>query len=273
MTFFFGIDGTGEANEYDYSRTFENSFVRQLSRLPNWAYKGYYRGPTGSGSETGLLAEKAANFCKIAFEQSSGPARIFLSGYSRGGAAAIEAANILQTHGVNVHSLLLFDAVQRTGTVSAQKIPSNVKIANHAMRSPESGSRIAFGNCGKLLEDYSKTLLFSENSFRCTHGGMGGVPWTTTQGVSVPEVIGVATQGLSYKTGKWATSQARSEENRKIVETGSLRVSTNVTLADELRESARVGQWMISRLSHSIQMAPEFERKGLPAYERLGNLA
>jgi hypothetical protein len=74
-----------------------------------------------------------------------------------------------------VDCLVLFDAVDRTHTVTSKTIPRNVRSCYHAMRDPYTMSRAWFGNCGRAKS--SRHTTYSEKWFVCTHGGVGGVPW------------------------------------------------------------------------------------------------
>ena len=100
--------------------------------------------------------------------------RLFMTGYSRGGAIVLHAARLLISHGINVDAMFLFDAVDRNPFMEAEQIPSNVRHCYHAMRDPAGGSRESFGNCGTSA---ATGVIFKRRHFMTTHGGMGGVPW------------------------------------------------------------------------------------------------
>jgi hypothetical protein len=182
MIAFAGIDGTGPLSNAAYAADFANSHIKRLYN--NWPYpdlRFYSRGPSALGMETGVLAQKVHMFVKEAFDSGKAKA-IFLAGYSRGGAAVIEAASYL--HGfvwnTDVDCLILFDAVDRStevgGLIFDTRIRGNVKNCFHAMRDPAAGSRESFGNCGTKVTSH-QTLHVVER-FNCTHGAIGGTPWT-----------------------------------------------------------------------------------------------
>lgn len=186
MMIFAGVDGTGPRNNALYSAEFRYSFVQRMAR--SWGEKGpwqYQRGPSDLGLNTKDLADAAAGFVEKArndyvarFPRERHPkVGVFLAGYSRGGAAVIDACWSLQTLGINVDCLVLCDAVQRTVGYMSTTIPSNVRVCYHAVRDPHTFSRNWFGNCGRQVE--SSGTLYRERSFFCTHGGVGGVPWLT----------------------------------------------------------------------------------------------
>ncbi len=133
--------------------------------------------PTTSGSQTKYLSNEAVKWVNWSIKHGTPPLGVFLSGYSRGGAALIDAAKTLKTLGINVECLLLFDAVDRTNTLNAEAIPSNVKICYHSRRHPNTSSRDTFGNCGLKVANGGKTT-YKEQIFFCTHGGLGDAPYT-----------------------------------------------------------------------------------------------
>jgi hypothetical protein len=190
---FVGIDGTGPTDDREYEQSMSKSFVKQLydelnaRQPPAW----YHRGPTllsmaafgfggltdGSWFTLSQVRDLARMAVKFIQKNADVPGPIVLSGYSRGGAAAIQAARILskETPELKIDALALFDAVDRDLRADVATIPGNVVMAYHAMRDPEIGSRWYFGNCGTSIEQPGK--IFSLK-FPATHAAMGGVPWT-----------------------------------------------------------------------------------------------
>ncbi len=175
-----GVDGTGEYSETEYKESFRNSFVKRLTggvAYPNRAH--YLRGPSLDGFSTGKRGEVAAseltNFLNCNIFPISQP-KLFLTGYSRGGAAVIHAAKILNERKIAVDAMFLFDAVDRTPTVDQSLISENVKIVYHALRAPSTKSRESFANTGLKAANPRKTTVISRE-FACTHGGVGGTPW------------------------------------------------------------------------------------------------
>jgi hypothetical protein len=128
----FIIDGTGQADPDAYAREMADGFCARLVRK---AKGRYWRGPTLSGWETADIArdvKEAVVQWKAGAQEGE---KLFLAGHSRGGAAAIFAAQALKAHHVEIDAMFLFDAVDRTVNFrSAQSIPGNVKMCFHAMR-------------------------------------------------------------------------------------------------------------------------------------------
>ncbi len=179
MDIFGGIDGTGPYSDKKYKTGFENSNVIKLSRLP-WSGGGFYdRGPGADGFSTGFRADEMAAKVARAYRNAAGTTgsspsrvvsilpRIFLSGYSRGGAAVTNVAHTLNDQGIPVHCLLLFDAVDRSATIWRSSVPSNVRLCFHAKRSPRSDSRTSFGNCSTTAQGNVRLV---SREFMCTHG-------------------------------------------------------------------------------------------------------
>ena len=213
MIIFAGIDGTGDWLNSNYRRSFANSHVRKLSRGEGaggsqaWIPEAFYhRGPRLFGNDTYIQAWKAYNYVIAKLKENPG-AKLFLSGYSRGGAGVIEVAYWLKDAGHAVDAMFLFDAVDKSLPVGGlpripydprrwslpfdpryplnpekwihppgRPISGNVRQVYHARRHPQAKSRESFGNCGYLREDSSKTG-YAEHYFLATHGGIGGMPW------------------------------------------------------------------------------------------------
>jgi hypothetical protein len=182
MIIFAGIDGTGDWSNSKYRQTFANSHVNKLSRgeglggAQAWISDPFYhRGPRLFGNDTFFQAIKVYNHVVTQLIANPG-AGVFLSGYSRGGAAVIAAARWMKLAGYAVDALFLFDAVDRAVPVNGYTISSNVKQVYHARRDPQAKSRESFGNCGCMRENSSKTG-YEERFFFATHGGLGGMPW------------------------------------------------------------------------------------------------
>ncbi|NOT48689.1 MAG: hypothetical protein HOP17_13185 [Acidobacteria bacterium] len=114
---------------------------------------------------------------------------ILLTGYSRGAAGVVAIAARLQRESpaINVGAMMLFDCVDRQGDIDAEVIPNNVAYVQHVIRSPLSGSRESFSNDG--LRYRHPTIFPTAYSFMCTHGGMGGCPWTLGPGQRPTDLI------------------------------------------------------------------------------------
>lgn len=118
------IDGTGPWDDGDYAAAMAGSFCMQLAhKLGNNGQ--YERGPTGEGYRIAERAERAVNF--LTRQVCSGTTRHFLAGYSRGGSAALLAADIMRRKGMPVAGLILFDPVKMHLSGSSQGIPPNVE--------------------------------------------------------------------------------------------------------------------------------------------------
>jgi hypothetical protein len=178
------IDGTGAWSDEDYKREMSNSFVSRIFNEYSRTKKdGFYRrGPTLLGFETGPIAHEFSGLIVRAYEKAKqeGKAaefKLFLTGYSRGGAAVIGIAFLLNHYNrdIKVNVMALFDAVDRSPVVTADSIPGNVELCFHALRDENAGSRTYFGNCGLTAE---KPQILHKKVFFATHAGMGGLPWT-----------------------------------------------------------------------------------------------
>ena len=66
------------------------------------------------------------NFCRMGGAEV--PAGPVLAGYSRGGSAAMMAAQILNKQGLRVDAMLLFDPVARHASESREIVPGNVAL-------------------------------------------------------------------------------------------------------------------------------------------------
>ena len=232
MLIFAGIDGTGVWNDADYAKEFKNSFVNRISRQPAWGGLSHYvRGPSNDGISTIFKAGGAADFVERCYRSHMAKPEavrpgVFLSGYSRGGAAAISAAWTLQEKGIPVDCLLLFDAVDRTVTISQTAIPPNVSDCYHAVRDPATMSRHWFSNCGRTA---TKATNYVERVFFCTHGGIGGLPYAKG------DAAGAIDEDVDLSFTSFAHSGA-----------------TNVTPAVDNAVAAQVWQWMFGCLGREI---------------------
>jgi hypothetical protein len=195
------IDGTGDADPDKYNTSMVNSFCKQLDKL---TYSKYFRGPSTLGSEVQTLAHAACKWLLGKWEREPG-AKLMLAGYSRGGSAAILAAEMLGCEGrcrvktggesILVDSMFLFDAVARHRYQGGEIVPGNVAFCRHAMRSqsplfvlkyegsisdhwalgPGSNpTRPLFGHTGLTAK---AGVDFAKSTFKGSHGALGGVGW------------------------------------------------------------------------------------------------
>jgi hypothetical protein len=178
---FIGIDGTGPPSDAQYYRDMRHSFVHELYRQSRETHRHYVRGPTLLGLETKGTAAHVVKLI-LRWQKATGDRRIFLSGYSRGGAVCIVAARMLlelaktERHvSDSIECMALFDAVDRDVFTDSSAIPANVGHVYHALRDPKVCSRWYFGNCGTST---GAPTIFTRSQFYSTHAGMGGMPWT-----------------------------------------------------------------------------------------------
>lgn len=252
------IDGTGPFLDGSYAAKMKNSFVHQIAlrtQVPNTIY---YRGPDITGSSaTGNLIPPLMIALDVKRAVKAGDTTVFLAGYSRGGAMAINVAAILADWNIQIEAIFLFDAVDRSLELSAPRIPDNVRWGYHAMRMPSAGSRLSFGNCGT---DGSGAREFLLRHFFTTHGGMGGVPWGG-DGVAgairraqdavlpcEPTTLAFPARGPNA-TPRVDGSAARQLERQRIIASGHIDEgleigTTNVTIAQEREGMEQVRQWM-----------------------------
>jgi hypothetical protein len=164
------VDGTGDSDPETYDKTMKDGFCR----LMDDKYKGtkYVRGPSILGYETLDIAKDVYRHIIANPMLKSQP--LFLAGHSRGGAAVIFAAQLLNdAYDVNgqdryvddrldrsasfVDGMFLFDAVDRTTFHwNVQKIPRNVGVACHARRERSIDSYFEWGvkNAWKEYSEY-----------------------------------------------------------------------------------------------------------------------
>ncbi|SFJ83364.1 hypothetical protein [Jannaschia pohangensis] len=259
--FFYGVDGTGEKDNATYKKNFANSHVRNIWKT--WQGPGWYmRGPTDLGSETPAMAQAVVKKAEAFWTDMKktgreGGARIFLSGYSRGGAAVIEAAYFLDLKGIPVHALLLFDAVDRaTGIRHSDSIPKNVSLCYHAFRANSAGSREMFGRTGTRFNPAWTDYKYK--AFKGTHGAIGGTPWIAPQGVSqdakieelTPEQRRKLRNGRTVARGVSPLGEAvlgpiiQREADKNTV--------TNMTFREDGEASKRAGNWMKQQLAEAM---------------------
>lgn len=192
MPIIVGIDGTGGGSSYDtaernaqYDRDFANSFVRTIAfGKPNGKY---LRGPIGPGGGLPEAIQEGLNFIRAKrLQLPSEP--ILLTGYSRGALGVAVIASELQKQAINVRALMMFDCVDRHVAYDCDTITNNVENVCHVIRDPLARSRMTFGNSG-LLSNPPTNYIKPIKKFMCTHGGMGGTPWTVPAGGSPTDFV------------------------------------------------------------------------------------
>ena len=213
-----GIDGTGSAfvpgagRDAEYDTSFANSFVRRICNSAGTRGR-YFRGPVALGgglseainggfqfimqrrgyrapsSPSAFLAD-GLGLPRVGSMSSAAATRgedIVLTGYSRGAAGVVSLAKRLKDVNVPVRALMLFDCVDRHVAIDADVIPNNVGHVMHVIRNSSSGSRESFDNDGMRFSP--PTVFPAAYSFMCTHGGMGGCPWTVPAGIAPSSFI------------------------------------------------------------------------------------
>lgn len=190
MPILVGIDGTGgdaapgAGRNARYDAAFANSFVTRLCRNKNYA--GYWRGPVALGGGLVPAINGAVEYVENR-RRNEPNAPVLLTGYSRGAAGVVVVAKRLQRKNIDVRAMLLFDCVDRHLFIDAEEIPNNVGFVMHVVRDPAGGSRGSFGNDGMR---YSPPTVYpAAYKFLCTHGGMGGTPWTIPAGKTGSDLI------------------------------------------------------------------------------------
>ncbi|MBM2578062.1 hypothetical protein JQC91_17280 [Jannaschia sp. Os4] len=256
LDIFVSVDGTGPYSDGVYAADFEDSHVSRLHREWHTHARFYRRGPGALGTATGSLGYDMFMRARHHWHRAGreGGSRIFLCGYSRGAAAAIVAARYMQRHGMRVHHLMLFDAVDRSPSPDTETIPANVRICSHARRAPAAASREFFGNCGTRAEDGAATS-YHEETFHCTHGAVGGMPWEgTAQTGRVEEMRPGLARGLN-RIGEILSDASRSDHSsmmrRDRPRANLYRAyrATGVTASQEAAGAARSWDWMRAELT------------------------
>lgn len=185
------IDGTGPYNDATYSKLMQQSFCSQIARQIGAAAR-YERGPSDEGYRMHERGERAAKFLQDG--RSKGLRRLMLAGYSRGGSAAIMAAEILEKQGIKVDALFLFDPVARHASRGGEVVPANVALLFIARRRLDptlvakydhtigplwhtmfhNPMRIFFGDTAVRHAPSVKAKI---STFPGSHGAIGGVGW------------------------------------------------------------------------------------------------
>ncbi|WP_182085776.1 hypothetical protein [Aureimonas sp. ME7] len=237
MDLFAGIDGTGPISNPTYAAQFAHSFVNRLHSRGGWGKSYYLRGPNMDGQDTRQLSRMILREVEGDLHRTSARkvSRVFLAGYSRGGAAVIRVCRELAQHGHVVDGLILFDAVDRSLTVAADRIPSNVRNCYHARRHPSALSRNWWHNCGNGPENGARTNYVQEY-FLCTHGAMGGMPWLTA------DTDGKINEAMTDRTVSGRLLQAGPLSLPFVIanEAHRLASKTNITIEEDRKASARV---------------------------------
>jgi hypothetical protein len=139
------VDGTGEFADSDYQVAMAGSHCNMIYYL-NRSSATYWRGPDmldlvkrTSGIAANVYQELMRNEFPPALlapgMRQSPKTPIVLVGYSRGAAAVVMVAKMLEEQDIPVAAMFLFDAVDRTISLShVDKVPGNVQQCYHAVR-------------------------------------------------------------------------------------------------------------------------------------------
>ena len=258
MDICYGIDGTdnNDTSQIDtgtFDRGGTKGYVKRMV-AGSFDRHHYEQGTTYSllGWDSGAKGRAAADWVRahyLAELKSGRKLRVFLTGFSRGGASCIYASHLLADDGIEVEGLFLFDAVDKTPWFLMKNnavIPGNVKNAFHATRSRDGESRegiLGFDHCG--LQSEGKLTL---REFRCTHGGMGG--WRFDSDSLVEKPISAALRNQA--TGLPAALHPRPSwlpADKFIKEPYNTAASTNITLIQQLSTSLTVWNWMSQNMT------------------------
>ena len=196
-----GIDGTGPEvfpgrdRNRRYMEAFKDSHVSKICRgYPN---KRYLMGPVMLGGGLPEAIAKGVRFVERNLKIHGSDQDVLLTGYSRGGLGAIVIAKELEKKKINVKAIMLFDAVDRHLAYDGSVIPRNVGFVKHVIRDPLSSSRESFSNDG--MRYYPPTVFPAAYKFMCTHGAMGGMPWSAARDGKQPTDI-IDEGGIDGKT-------------------------------------------------------------------------
>jgi hypothetical protein len=243
----FGVDGTGLWRDSDYKVAMAGSFVNMLCNHGGKYWRGsdaidtHFSAPTPNAVATEIMRQ---------MRNSPNSLKVYLTGYSRGGAAVIDAASVLKSFNIPVEAMFLFDSVARSLTLSGTAIPCNVLKCYHALRSPLSGSRPSFGNCGKVAENAAS---YDSMEFLTTHGGMGGVLWGTAGLVKPAPPRPKVSDFVRIKYGSPPpTPEDRVRDDPSLADKiyeGFPDDFTNITVDQERNGMRQVQAWMSLRLS------------------------
>ena len=132
------IDGTGPYDGEQYHRDFEFSFLHQIAKSLGHTRSAYFEGPGTLGLTTLSKANAALQALHTRREQNRS-CKLFIAGYSRGGAAAMELAKMaayyspdpddygIPTETIPIEAIFLLDPVSKDFLCSGGGITSNVK--------------------------------------------------------------------------------------------------------------------------------------------------
>lgn len=162
------------------------SFVRRICNEYAVINSEWINGPSNTGDDCKAIGQQAlqvirqwrSNMGATTWDKGEKVNRLFLTGYSRGGAIVVWVAKQLLTEDkLDVDCLFLFDAVDRAWDLKAPElnvmnVPPNVNRTYHATRDDLVNSRPGFGHTA-----VNGLNNFERRNFCGTHAAMGGQPW------------------------------------------------------------------------------------------------
>jgi len=238
------VDGTGPFSDRDYETAFQSSHVNKLCNSNSFQKSFRRRGPSADGVKTDNKARELLTELLDFKNCQAEDVDIFLTGYSRGGAAVIHLAHLLKEKGIPVRAMYLFDAVDRTLERFNTTIPRNVEVCYHALRDPRANSRKWFDNCG-TTPSVSTTRMHMKTFFG-THGAIGGLPQTKT------DEKGFVVEDLLKERSKSQRSAPVTRGSSALFAYDLLqehtRTQTAVTAAQNRMASEDVWNWMRSNV-------------------------
>lgn len=199
------VDGTGPLDPGEYDQVYSVSHTSDVFNLWPDKTRSYFRGPGIAGFATRQIAIKAYQSAKemMALDEVTG---LVMVGHSRGCAAIIEAARLLEQDQIEVDFMAFFDAVDMSTAVNAAVVPANVARVRHARRDPGTRSRPWWGNCGTRVAGLT---FYSQEFFWGTHGAIGGVPHTEKD---------LTDQGYILEFGEHLPTKVTLEQDRAAAE-------------------------------------------------------
>lgn len=201
------IDGTGDMNDDQYEAEMRMSFCSQLGNA--FGRVNYIRGPSFDGFRVREKAEWAASL--LMNGQCNPDDRLFLAGYSRGGSAALIAAEIMRMHGATVTGMVLFDPVGKHIWDTPPGIPANVKTSLTFVRRYDDALVKKYEDtiegldlgldwmCNPIRPGWTENVTPPSGAdprqhvkveFAASHGALGGVGWQhVTEDATVQPLI------------------------------------------------------------------------------------
>jgi hypothetical protein len=243
MTILVGIDGTGSAilpgadRNAAYDVAFANSFVKRMCDANPFAR--YFRGPLALGGELPEAIDGGVNYI-LGRRRQFPNAPILLTGYSRGATGVVVVAKRLKKLDIPVRALMMFDCVDRHLAFDADIVPNNVENVCHVIRDPAGKSRLSFGNDG-LRFNPPTNYIQPVRMFMCTHGGMGGTPWTIPAGKVSTDFIdeGALEASISARTSPSLVDAIPGVRTARELQTIS-NYRTNITYEQDARVSGNI---------------------------------